>query len=373
MTSHLEESLQRDFDHIRGLITKMTRFAVRTLQECVAALENRDRELASLIILRDQRIDQMEKEIDRLCLEFLVRHQPVGTHLRFAYAALQINFELERVGDYAESIARQIIKLLDLDCRIPAGLFSEITSASISMLHNAVAAFDRQDPDLARVTAQIEERVDVLRNQVNSELMHLVQSNQVPLAALTPLMTIARRFERVSDQAKSICQETIYICTGEYAKHSGAPAYRVLFVDDRHGALSRMAEAIGHGLNRSDFEFASAGIDARPLTPEASIFLQEKGGDALSPPPTLLNELPEFHQYQLVIALSPAAKRQLPTPSRKAVQLAWTVADPEAASGTPEQIRAAYERAHSSLVKQISNLMARLTAEEPTEPISIRS
>ena len=47
----------------------------------------------------------------------------------------------------------------------------------------------REDPDLAGVTGQIEEQVDVLRNQANTELMHLVQTNQIPLAALTPLMT----------------------------------------------------------------------------------------------------------------------------------------------------------------------------------------
>jgi phosphate transport system protein len=367
MTARLEESLQRDFDRVRALLAKMSQVAIQMLRDCVTALERRDRELASLIILRDQRIDQMEKETDRFCLEFILRHQPAGAHLRFAYAALQVNFELERVGDYAESIARQVNKLVDLDARIPPGIFTEITAASISMLENAVAAFLHEDAGLAAVTQNIEEQVDVLRNQANSELMHLVQSNRLPLAALTPLLTIARRFERVSDQAKSICQETIYICTGEYSKHYGAQQYKVLFVDDHHGCLSRLAEAIGRGLGRSDFEFASAGITAQPLPPDAAELLRSKGIDSAQPQPRDLRNVADFSQYHLTVALTPGAKRELPAPSRKAVQLEWSISDPCANSGSPEQRKVFLETASRALTQQLSHLISSLYPEEPIE------
>jgi phosphate transport system protein len=328
-------------------------------------LERSDRQLASLIILRDQRVDQMDQELDRLCLEFLVRHQPAGTPLRFAYAALQINFELERIGDYAESVARQILKLIELRCRVPVSLFAEITSGAISMLRSAVAAFVRQDADLAVATGEIEEKIDVLRNQVNSELMHLVQSNQIPLAALTPLMTIARRFERVSDQAKCICQETVYLCTGELAKHTRLAHYRVLFVDDDHGCLSRLAEGIGRALGRTDIEFAGAGIDPQPLTPEASALLRSKQipiGESRR-----LRDLADIEQFQLIIALSPKAKQKLPSPSTKSVHLEWSVADFCKVAATPEQLREAYETAERALSHAILELVEELTGEPDTK------
>lgn len=362
MTTRLEETLRRDFDRVTGLIAKMTDFAVQMLRDCVAAFGNGDRELASLIILRDQQIDQMDKQIDRLCLDFLVRHQPAGAHLRFAYAALQINFELERIGDYAESIARQTIKLIDLGCQVPTALFADITSASVSMLRNAVEAFVRRDAELAEMTGRIEEQVDTLRNQINSELMHLVQSNKIPLAALTPLMTIARRFERVSDQAKSICQETIYLCTGEFAKHAGPHLYRVLFVDDHHGCLSLMAEANGRGLGRSDLEFTSAGVEPQPLPAETIAALHAKG--VFERAQKRLRDLSDFDRYQLVIALSPAAKNALPAPSRKTVQLDWFMADPGGISGSAEQIHEACEAAYRSLSRRISDLVGKLTGEQ---------
>src|ERR1041385_5654132 len=109
----LEESLQRDVDRIRAKVTLMAALAERALRDCVSAIRENNRQLAYSIILRDQRIDELEKEIDRLCLEFLVRQQPVAGPLRFVYATIKINLELERVGDYAESIACQVIKLVD--------------------------------------------------------------------------------------------------------------------------------------------------------------------------------------------------------------------------------------------------------------------
>ena len=366
MTTHLEENLRRDLDRIRQQITAMSDVAVGTLQDCVKALDEKNRQLAFIIILRDQRIDHMEKEIDRSCLEFIVRHQPVGVHLRFAYASLQVNLQLERIGDYAESIARQVIKLVDLQCQIPTGLFTDITSASISMLRNAVTAFVRQDADLAGATAQIEEKVDVLQNQVNSEVMHLVQINQIPLAAMTPLLTVARRFERVSDQAKSMCQETLYICTGEYAKHQGSQIYRVLFVDDDHGCLSQMAEAIGNALGHREFEFSSAGLQPRPLDPKVVDFLRQKG---LSLPIRKPNPVPtgfEIQEFRVVIALTRNAQRQIPTPPRKTVQLEWVVEEPGSLSGSAEEFTAGAERAYQSLSKQIFGFVTALLGEEPS-------
>src|SRR5512139_1321513 len=121
--SHLEESLRRDMDRIRGKITEMARLAEKALHDSLQALANNNHQQAYGIILRDQYIDELEKEIDRLCLEFIVRQQPVASLLRFAYGTIKVNLELERVGDYAESIARQVIKLGATEAAFPKDRF----------------------------------------------------------------------------------------------------------------------------------------------------------------------------------------------------------------------------------------------------------
>src|SRR5689334_2969822 len=209
MNTHYEETLQRDIDRIRRKVTDMAALAEHALKMCLQALSERNRPLAYSVIIRDQRIDELEKEIDRLCLEFIVRQQPVAGTLRFAYVTIKINSELERVGDYAESIARQILQLSAMDVTVPIHRFREIADIAIPMFHAAVEAFLAQDTALALKTMEAEEKVDRLRHTLNAEILELSQQAKIPLAAVSPLMTVVNRMERVADQAKSICQETL--------------------------------------------------------------------------------------------------------------------------------------------------------------------
>ena len=105
--THFEETLQRDIGLVRAKVKEMAVLSERALRASLQALVQRNRQLAYGVILRDQYIDELETDLNRLCLEFLVRHQPVAGHLRFVFTAVQINKELERIGDYAESVARR--------------------------------------------------------------------------------------------------------------------------------------------------------------------------------------------------------------------------------------------------------------------------
>ena len=95
--------------------------------------------------------------------------------------------------------------------------------------------------------------------------MELSRRNHLPTAALTPLMTVARRFERVSDQAKNLCEEVLYMCTGEFAKHKSGDTFRILFFDLRNVCLSQMAEGLGNAMHVPRFQFSSAGAAPQPL------------------------------------------------------------------------------------------------------------
>src|SRR5689334_518302 len=173
MSTHYEASMQRDIERIRAKISQMASLCERALNDCTKALRERNRQTAYSVILRDRRIDELEKEVDRLCLEFIVRQQPVAGTLRFAYSTIRINLELERVGDYAESIARQSLKLVPLDVQLPLDRIEELASLSIPMLADAIEAFRKQDANLARKTIETEEAVDVLKSRLNKDLVEL--------------------------------------------------------------------------------------------------------------------------------------------------------------------------------------------------------
>jgi len=360
----LEATLQHDMEQIRRKVQDMAALDEQALKTCLEALLERSRQKAYAVILRDQRIDELEKEIDRLCLEFLVRQQPVAGPLRFVYAVIRINPELERIGDYAESIARQVLKLATLDPLPARDKFIEIADLAIPMLHGAVEAFVRHDAELARRTMLTEERVDALRSELNTLLQGAERQGQISLDALGPLLTVVRRYERVSDQAKNICEETLYMCTGEYVKHRqpGEP-FRVLFVDERQGCRSRMAESIGRSLGLPQLQFLSAGLDPQPADPALTAWLAAKGLDIPPAEPSRVQDIPDLPHVQVMVALDAAARRLFPQPPTKTVTLDWSIPDPGGIQGDAAEREAALEQTYQTLRMHVTDLARALLGE----------
>jgi len=367
MASYLEESLQRGIDLIRSKVIEMGNLAEHALQGSLQALVERKHQLAYSVILRDQYIDEMEKELDRLCLEFLLRQQPVGAHLRLVYAAIKINNELERIGDYAESIARHFLRISAFEPQPNYAKFVEIANLSIPMLRNAIKAFVDQNVELARATTELESKVDGIRNSIHEDLMQLREQGKLPLEMLAPLMIIASRFERVADQSCNICEEVMFMCSGEYIKHKGGEVFRMLFVDDGNSCASQMAEGIANALNHSKFVFSSAGISPRPVDARTVRFMMDKGIDISRQTSKYLNQIPNLDHYQVVVALNPKARAAFPPPPTKTVSIMWEVDDPSRKEGGLDQIRAVYEKTFQFLETHIRDLVEAIIGDETNE------
>jgi phosphate transport system protein len=362
--SHLEETLQRDVDRIRRKVREMAGLCGSSLAAGMEALATKNRQLAYSVIIRDQRIDELEKEIDRLCLEFLLRQQPVAGTLRFTYVTIKINSQLERVGDYAESIARQVVTLSSVESDLPLERFQEMADVAIPMFRDSVEAFVAQDAAMAKKTMEAEERTDQLRHDIGAELERMRGEGKIPLEALSPLMNIVNRLERVADQAKSICQEVLYMCTGEYIKHSGSEVFRVLFVDEHNSCRSQMAEAIGNSLRQPKFVFWSAGLEREAIDPTTASFLRDKGHDITAHTSKTVAQVPLLHHYQVVVALAKEAQRVFPPPPAKAVCLDWSVLDPSTVTGNADEVRAAYEATYQFLSDHIKDLVEAILGDD---------
>lgn len=365
MLLYRQESLQRDIDRIREYVLKMSQQAQRALQDCIKAYLENNRQLAYAIILRDQHIDEKEKEIDRLCLEFLVRQQPVAGPLRFAYSTIRINLEIERVGDYAESIARQILKLHNSPNYQLKKQITELANLSIDMFHDSIQAFLKQDEQHARKTIEVESTVDALRTELNNQLIKMLKEQDCSFDSAAPLMTMIRKFERVSDQARNICNEVLYMCTGEMAKHPGTEAFRVLFVDDNNSCQSQIAEAIALSFKEKKFIFSSAGIEPKPIDRPTIEFMKTKGIDLSRVAPKGIHQIPNLDHYQIIIALTRNASQGLPKPPCKVVFLEWPV---ESAHENTQ----AYEETYNFLKSQISDLINAIIidADSASEKVS---
>jgi len=357
MASRLEESLQRDIDQIRSTVIKMGTLAEGALRASLHALTEADRQLAYSVILRDRYIDELEMHLDRLCQEFLVRQQPAAGNLRFVYAVIKINNELERIGDYAESIARHLLRLRSVDPQPTYEKMEDIAKKSIPMLRNAMQAFAERDTELAKATMDMEDKVDDIRWDIHHELIRLTDAGKLPSEVLPSLMTIVTRFERVADRACNICEEVLYMCTGEDIKHKGKELFRVLFVDERDACRGQMAKGIGNSLGLERFQFHSAGIAPQPLDPYTVEFMAEKGIDISGQPSKFLDQILDLENYQIFVSLCREAEDYFPPPQSKMISIDWEIGDPSRIDGSDEDVRAAYEKTYTILDANIKDLV----------------
>jgi phosphate transport system protein len=359
---HFEESMQHDIERIKAAVGGMASLVERSLRDAVEAFLVQDRRLAFSVILRDRFIDEREEDLNRLCLEFLIRQQPAGGPLRMAYAAIRISLELERMGDYAESIARQTLRLAESPAAATRGRFREMAEMTVGMLRDAVTAFTTEDTDLAARTIEVESTVDGMKADLARNLLALADELAWSFESLNPWLHVSRRLERASDQARNICHEVIYMCTGRPTRHQSESTVRILFVDDTHGSLSRMAHAIGERIGKPAVVFASAGLNPQRLDAATIEFMRDKGMDVSRSPARGIFEVPDIEKFQVVVALSDHVKQALSQEVRGRVFLEWRHPAPVTA-GAPEAVAQAHEDAYRRLETDVTDLLAIVDGE----------
>lgn len=358
MQSHLEENLQQDIDLIRSKVVEMGELVEKALETCLGAIEQNDRQLAYAVILRDRHIDELEETLESLCQRFLIKHLPVARQMRFVYSVIKINTELERVGDYAKSIARRFLTVSDLGAQASYSKLIDIANLAIPFLRNALQAFSESDAELAKATREREKEraIDNLRYEIHHDLIQLHIQNELPSEALVPLVTVVSCLERVANQASNICEEVLYMCTGEDLRHEYQQVLRVLVVTEYDACRGQMAVGIGNALEPHRVLFSSAGVASQPLDPKTVQFMAEKGIDISGQNSKYLNQILDLKDYAVIVSLCEEVERALPSFSSRPVRINWEVRDPSKLEGTEEEIQAAYQNTYQFLERHIREL-----------------
>jgi phosphate transport system protein len=211
---------ESDLDAIKEQILTMAGLTEKSLDEIAKAVTSGDLELARAVIARDDEIDQCELEIDRLGTEFIVRHQPLASDLRFVISAVKIAPGLERVADNAVNIARYLIHLGEDEKIGPVEDIPRILGLARAMVATAVAAFVTRDTTRAREVIQRDDEVDELYWALFDGLMDRTREEPAMARRLVTQILVARFAERIGDQAENIAEEIIYLVEGEPVRHT---------------------------------------------------------------------------------------------------------------------------------------------------------
>ncbi len=211
--------LQRDLDKLQRDLVAMASLVEASLRNASRALCQRDGRLARQVIAGDQQIDTEEIHIDEDCLKILALHQPVAIDLRRIAAIMQVNTDLERIGDLAEEIAERVLHICTQPVvPIPPKLHHMAELAS-TMVGQCLDGFVHRDTSLAGRVLRLDDEVDRYNNEIIAELIETMKRAPTLVPASLSLFSATRHLEQIADHATNIAEEVVYLVEGEVVRH----------------------------------------------------------------------------------------------------------------------------------------------------------
>lgn len=215
MSKHLERDLRRLSEQINDLGNRV----VEVTAKSTVMLQNFDLVIAAEIAEAEERINDMEVDIEEECLKVLALHQPVATDLRFLIVVLKVNNDLERMGDQVMNISERVKFLKDKD-RIVADLeFVRMGEIASKMVSCAVSALVRRDPEGAREVLAMDDELDGLHAKSYHDLQEVMRKRPEMITQAVSYLTISNNLERLGDLATNVAEEIIFMEEGEVIRH----------------------------------------------------------------------------------------------------------------------------------------------------------
>lgn len=185
-----------------------------------------DSELAQQVKVRERRVNAMELKIDSDVEDIIALYNPVAIDLRFVLAMLKINTNLERLGDFAEGIARFAIDCkqlsLDIDDELVSKLrLSEMIQQVLSMLELSKKALQEENLEMATNVFAKDNLLDEINANAPVVLAEYLRNHPENALFCLELVSVFRKLERAGDHITNIAEEIVFFIDAKVLKHSG--------------------------------------------------------------------------------------------------------------------------------------------------------
>ena len=187
----------------------------KSIARAIDCLRRRDLEAAEQVIREDDYIDAKRFELEERCIDLIATQQPMAGDLRVLVTILHITVELERMGDYAEGIARINILMGDEPLLKPLIDIPKMADKATSMLHRSLDSLVNRDTVTALQVCNDDDEVDALYDQVYRELLDFMIQDPEVVQRATYLLWVAHDLERIADRATNIAERVVYLVTGK--------------------------------------------------------------------------------------------------------------------------------------------------------------
>jgi len=211
----LRKMYEAELSGLQDEILALASMVETSVLASIDALERMDLTLARRLIRDDLRINAKRFEIEAGLLTLIATQGPIASDLRHVAALLEINTELERIGDYAKGNARVLLMVAPLSLEEPVLTIDIMGRKAMEMLREALDAFVRRDVEKALAIADRDDDVDALYERVYRHLLDEIVRDPVQIEQANHLLWIAHNLERAADRVTNICERTIFTVTGE--------------------------------------------------------------------------------------------------------------------------------------------------------------
>ncbi|MEW6771216.1 MAG: phosphate signaling complex protein PhoU [Bacillota bacterium] len=219
MTSQ-RASFEKELTELQHDILRMGSLVEEAVFNAVQALVTRDEVLAKKVVINDDQIDVLCREIENRCVRLIATQQPIARDLRIIITGIKIISNLERMGDHAVDIARYALNLIICYSSTVADMalqdISQIGKMVQQMVKNGLDAYVYDDVTKARVMSSEDDQVDHLYRKTFNAILDLMEKEPENTRCYVYLLLAALRLERVADRATNIGEDVIYLVTGEW-------------------------------------------------------------------------------------------------------------------------------------------------------------
>ena len=187
----------------------------KSLIKAIESLKRRDLEGSKSVIEDDDVIDRFQQILEEKCVDVIALQAPMASDLRRIVTVIQVASELERIGDYAEGIAKISVRMggqLSVKPLIDIPRMAEIVS---TMLRDGLGALATLDVELAEQVGDTDDSIDALYEQVFQELSSFMVESPANIQSATYLIWVAHLLERIGDRSTNIAERAVYLATGK--------------------------------------------------------------------------------------------------------------------------------------------------------------
>jgi len=218
--SWLRSAFQDELDGVTQSLLDLSSLVSSAITQATHALLTADLSEAEAVIAADDRVDEIQHELDARIIDIIARQQPVASDLRALVTALRMSADLERMGDMAHHIAK-ITRLRHPGAAVPSELLltiEEMGKVARLISDKVGGVINSKDIDKALEVEKDDDEMDLLHRRLFTALLEPAWPHGIETAI--DMTLIGRYYERYADHAVSVSRRIHFQVTGKYNSES---------------------------------------------------------------------------------------------------------------------------------------------------------